>query len=116
MSAVMLLIINVKLGLLSFFFFGISLLVFQFIKKILYMANMNSTVAGINFNSILQDILARQSLIIASNNEEHENNFFVNEYRQLMKKRFYFEQIQNLLNPLFIVFQMFAVIIMAILL
>lgn len=116
MSVIVLFFINVQLALISFCFFGASLLVFQLIKKILYKATINSTVAGINFNSILQDILARQSLIIASNNEENENNFFVGEYRELMKKRFYFEQIQNLLNPLFMLFQMFAVIVTAVLL
>jgi len=116
MGIVILFSINLKLALISLLFFAISLFVFQFLKKIIRKATMDRTMAGINFNSILQEIIARQSLTIATNNQKVENQYFVDEYHKMTKKRFYFEQIENLLNPMFVLFQFISIMIMGILL
>lgn len=108
--------INPPFAFISFAFFILSAAIFQCLKSIINRTTVNRAVAGIQFNSVLQDILSRSSLITATNNQEKESQYFMDEYAKMTKERFYFEQIQNLIYPFSILFQIIAVLSMTLLL
>jgi ABC-type bacteriocin/lantibiotic exporter with double-glycine peptidase domain len=114
--SVILLNINPRFALISFGFFIVSAGIFQYLKSFINRTTVNRAVANIQFNSVLQDILMRSSLITATSNQEKESQYFMDEYAKMTKKRFYFEQIQNLIYPFSILFQIVAVLAMVLLL
>ncbi len=111
-----LLYIDLYLSWIASLFMVFSVGIFFSIRNVVSRAYRSNLLSGISFGSIVQDILWRQSLMTSSNTVEDEMNYFTDEYGKMTQKKYRFEKIQNLINPLNIGLQMTFVIFMGFLL
>lgn len=108
--------VNYQLALLSLFFFSVSLFVLNLFKRYIGKITLKNVQISMDYNTRIQDILSRQALILTTNNQEKEQANFIDIYNNMMKAQYLITRFNNLINPLFLLFQIICIMIIGLIL